>query len=236
MKTAFTMLELIAVILIVAILSIIMIPRFSDSKLREAADQIMSHIRYTQHLAMMEDKYISNPSLSAEETNLKKTKNTKYWYKSYWEIMFHTSGAESPTYSIFSDSPTSGTTGSGVAAYDGNPRNADKVAIDPANQLKMCGLSHTTSSIPEDKIDTSLRLGKKYGITSLTVSNNCNSHRFLFDAIGRPFCSTPASSDGNKYYFNAANKLTSTAVITLCIDTECKKIFIEPETGYVHMD
>ncbi|WP_300367295.1 prepilin-type N-terminal cleavage/methylation domain-containing protein, partial [Hydrogenimonas sp.] len=51
-KNAFTMLELIIVIVVVGILSAIMIPRFSDDKLREAADQIMSHIRYTQHLAM----------------------------------------------------------------------------------------------------------------------------------------------------------------------------------------
>ena len=232
MKKAFTMIELIAVIVIVGIMTAVLLPRFSDDKLQEAADQIISHVRYTQHLAMIEDKYIPSPALSKQPTATKKEKNAKYWFKSYWEIMFHTTGAFSPTYSIFSDSPTA----TGNASYDGNPRHADEIARDPSNKLKMCGLASTTSSIPKNEIDTTLRLGDKFGITSITINNNCNSHRFLFDSIGRPYCNTPAAAETNKYFFDPNDKLTSTASIHLCIDSKCKDIYIEPETGYVHMD
>ena len=233
MKKAFTMLELIAVILVVAILSIVLIPRFSDSKLREAADQIISHIRYTQHLAMIEEKYIPDPSLSDEDGAVEKSKNARYWYKSFWEIHFHTSGTHAPTYSVYSDSATAT---AGNAAYDGNPKNADLIAVNPQNKLRMCGLASSTSSIPDSEIDTSLRLGKKFGLTSLTVTNNCGTNRFLFDSFGRPYCNTPTSSETTKYFFDSDDRLTSTAQIRLCIDTDCRTISIEPETGYVHMD
>ena len=56
-KSAFTMLELVFVIVVIGILSAIFIPRFSQNKLSDAANQLISHIRYTQHLALMDDEY-----------------------------------------------------------------------------------------------------------------------------------------------------------------------------------
>ncbi len=60
MKKAFTMLELVFVIVIVGILSFIAASSFQRNTLREAADQVVSHIRYTQHLAMTDDKFDPN--------------------------------------------------------------------------------------------------------------------------------------------------------------------------------
>ena len=56
-KRAFTMIELIFVIVVVGILAAIMIPKLNRNASREAANQILTHIRYTQHLAMQDDKY-----------------------------------------------------------------------------------------------------------------------------------------------------------------------------------
>ena len=60
MKKAFTMLELVFVIVIIGILAVVAMPSFQRDTLQEAGNQIISHIRYTQHLAMMDDKF--NPA------------------------------------------------------------------------------------------------------------------------------------------------------------------------------
>jgi Tfp pilus assembly protein FimT len=67
------MAELIFIIIIIGILAAILIPSSQSNRLREAADQIVSHIRYTQHLAIMDDKF-----------NL----NDNYWFKERWQIQF----------------------------------------------------------------------------------------------------------------------------------------------------
>lgn len=56
MKKAFTMLELVVVIVVIGIIAVAALPRINDDHIAEAADQVMSHIRYTQHLAMQDSK------------------------------------------------------------------------------------------------------------------------------------------------------------------------------------
>ena len=84
MKKAFTMLELIMVIVIIGILAAVIIPRTGSNKTAEAAIQLISHIRYTQHLAMVDDKFDS----------------TINWYQNLWQIRFDGTGS---SYSIVSD-------------------------------------------------------------------------------------------------------------------------------------
>jgi len=73
MKKAFTMLELVFVIVIVGILSYFVSSSFQRNPLREAADQVISHIRYTQHLAMMDDKFDPNDAT---------------WFRENWQFEF----------------------------------------------------------------------------------------------------------------------------------------------------
>jgi prepilin-type N-terminal cleavage/methylation domain-containing protein len=56
-KSAFTMLELVFVIAVIGILAAAIIPRMDRDTLYEASEQLMRDIRYTQHLAMMDDVY-----------------------------------------------------------------------------------------------------------------------------------------------------------------------------------
>ncbi len=66
------MMELIFVIIVIGILSAVFIPRFGQNKLSQAANQLISNIRYTQHLALMDDEYnATNPN----------------WYQNRWTIM-----------------------------------------------------------------------------------------------------------------------------------------------------
>ena len=65
------MIELVIVIIIAGILAAVMIPRLERDSLREATNQVVRHIQYTQHLAMVDDVYDAN--------------NTT-WYQNRWTI------------------------------------------------------------------------------------------------------------------------------------------------------
>ena len=77
MKKAFTLLELVFVIVIAGILAFVLIPKSSDTKLLESANQLISHIRYAQQLALNNDQF--DP-------------NDKNWYKKMWRIEFENNG------------------------------------------------------------------------------------------------------------------------------------------------
>ena len=72
-KLAFTMLELVFVIVVMGLMTSLAIPRLERDHLQDAAVQILQDIRYTQHLALMDDK--TNPT----QAN---------WQRSFWMIRF----------------------------------------------------------------------------------------------------------------------------------------------------
>ena len=72
-KEAFTMLELVFVIVVLGILAALALPRIDRDLRQEAGDNILSAIRYTQHLALNDDKI--NPSIND-------------WQKSLWQVRF----------------------------------------------------------------------------------------------------------------------------------------------------
>lgn len=70
-RFAFTMLELVFVIIVIGILAVTAMPNFGSHALTDASEQVARHIRYAQHLAMMDDVY--NPT----DAN---------WYQKRWMI------------------------------------------------------------------------------------------------------------------------------------------------------
>ncbi|WP_295055845.1 prepilin-type N-terminal cleavage/methylation domain-containing protein [Sulfuricurvum sp.] len=56
-RFAFTLLELVFVIIVIGILAVLAMPDFKSNQLQQAAEQVANHIRYTQHLAMIDDKF-----------------------------------------------------------------------------------------------------------------------------------------------------------------------------------
>ncbi|BBG66145.1 putative periplasmic ATP /GTP-binding protein [Hydrogenimonas sp.] len=162
MKKAFTIIELVIVMVAGAIIAMVLVPRFADSRLREAADQIVSHIRYTQHLAMIDDKF--NPTDSQ-------------WYKMRWQISFRRCEDNNGWYY--------------VVGYDSNKNDGvDKAgsAINPADGRRM--FVSNTCTLQEDE-SSEILISDKYQIENIEFSDSCGDNQYIaFDNIGRPYAST----------------------------------------------
>jgi Tfp pilus assembly protein FimT len=74
MKKAFTMLELVFIIVVIGILAAVILPNIKTNPVGEAAVNLLSQIRYTQHLAIIDDKF---------------NQNNTTWYKNRWQIRFN---------------------------------------------------------------------------------------------------------------------------------------------------
>lgn len=217
MKKAFTMLELIFVIIIMGIIAVVVIPRTGSNKLAEAATQLLSHIRYTQHLAMVDDKFNPNDSV---------------WYKKRWQILFANTAGSGNTWSymIFSDSLGNST---------GTP-DVNEHAVNPLDSSKFLTGGYSAGNIAFDdaRASAELNIGKKYGITAVDFSSSCSvagSKRVAFDHLGRPMKGNLSSMTGS-YSAGTQRLITQTCNITLTDSGGNLIISIEPETGYAHIN
>jgi len=227
MKKAFTILELVFVIIVIGILAVFITPRLGSDSLHEAAVQVMSHIRYTQHLAMSDDKYDS----SDDE-----------WFKERWTIRFYPNLDFTPTlppdrnytniwaYTIFSDK-----------SHDKNP-NKSEMARNPLNTNQyLSGGYNNVLHVEDSQSMSSMRLESKYGIKDVAFGGGCRSNiRYIyFDHLGRPFNSANNNTPYEKPSAGYHKLLTSACTISLCTAT-CTGtsssteiiIKIQPETGY----
>ena len=205
------MIELLFVIVVIGILSAIILPSTKTNPLQEAAIQLVSHIRYTQHLAMVDDKY------SASDAN---------WYKKRWQLVFgtNTNSAGVPGYTIFSD----------TAVGSKGDINLSEVARNPENSAQvMSGGTTGTDSLKYG--DSSfigmkkMNLGKSYGITKYKLGGGCSGARIAFDYLGRPI---KGDLSGNASSYDSDNLTQSKCIVTLTSASSNIKIAIEPETGF----
>ena len=228
-KSAFTMMELIFVIIVIGILSAVFIPKFGSNNLSQAANQVISHIRYTQHLALMEDKYdVKDPLWFLERWTIRFKKDLVYstlspngTYLGRW------------SYSIYSDN-----------SHDGNP-NTSEMATNPLNNNQyLSGGYNNTLHVEDTHSMKELRLGEKYNINDIVFSGGCRSNILYinFDHLGRPSNSFPTNSPYELPSSGFHKLLTQRCDITLCTSScaiasanEKVTISIEPETGYVHL-
>ena len=226
MKKAFTMLELVFVIVVMGILAAAIIPSTRTNPVQEAAIQILSHIRYTQHLAMVDDKY--------DAGNLDSTGVTK-WYKERWQIIF-SANANSDSkmgYTIFSDTSGDST---------GHP-NQSEIAVNPSNPNQIMTGGYT-GDVNLDINNASfagmekLNVGRKYDIQNIDFSNSCDgangtSKRIAFDHLGRPFQGDVSS---NIEAYESDDLIQTDCIITISSASESLTITVEPETGYARID
>lgn len=214
MKKSFSLIELVIVIVTIGIISVFVVPSFNRYQLQEAVDMIISHINYTKHLAMQDNKF--NPF-------------DDEWYKSRWQIIFAKSNytKQKFTYSIFSDKRGY------TRRYTGNP-DISELAVNPNDTSKL--LSGGFSGIlnyNDKKATKQLNLGEYYGITNVEFKNGCKgrSRRISFDYLGRPFMGN-TKTQTSPYQLERLIKSTCSIIITQN-DKTCT-ILIEPETGYTY--
>ena len=210
MKKAFTMLELVFVIMIVGILSYVVSSSFQRNTLREAADQVVSHIRYTQHLAMIDDKFKDN--------------NTT-WYVEKWQIRFRKNGNDI-YYAIYSDLNQNRNVNCNAAI-------CLEPAIDPLNQNPLFYLA----SSPNNKMNLFKKYGISDVISTCDVADSSLYTQSLgvisFDNLGRPFngLGSPTDNTNSEFRFLLQNDCN----ITLVNPDGNVTITVTKETGYTYI-
>ncbi len=166
-RFAFTMLELVFVIIVIGIISVLSIPNMSTNPLQQAAEQIASHIRYTQHLALMEDKYNDQNAT---------------WFASNWQIWFRIYNGKY-YYEVFSDKDQEGNSDANEEAIDpltnNNLGNGDNgVGLPSNNDINITGKFGITSMVVSDNCKIGQggkiafdNLGRPYGDVSYDPNN-----------------------------------------------------------------
>lgn len=191
-KSAFTMLELVFVIVVIGILAAAIIPRMDRDTIYEMSEQVLSHIRYTQHLAMTDNVYDDTQS---------------NWYQARWHLDF-VNGSCGVFYRVGSDSDLS----SGTGDFSNT-----EAARDPLTKTLI--YNNTTPCADHDGWYNDVLLGEKYNIVSM--SSTCGTQRIVFDHIGRPYTGlggvTSKMNNDCNYTFTDGNG--NQAIITVTAET-----------------
>jgi prepilin-type N-terminal cleavage/methylation domain-containing protein len=188
--SAFTMLELIMVIVILGILAALAIPRMERDTRQEAADNILAAIRFTQHMALMD--------------NVNDNRNNN-WQRKFWRFGKQGCSDDGIFYYIGSDKDMGGNINT----------QTGEAATDPGNGMIMNGQNNepcendlstqefTVPVVGTVKASSNIFLTKKYGIkeNDTTMFANCPGTTATlsvgFDYMGRPHRGFESSSIPN---------------------------------------
>ncbi len=190
-KSAFSLLELVFVLVIVSLIGFVSIS-FDNNNLLSARDQLIRHIRFTQSLALFDNRFKHQP----DSNSTGDIAESKYWFKGMWQLQMQTT-ANTIFYSVYHDIPTS----TGNWNFQ-TAKSSDEVAIDPeTNKFLVGAWKDITASSPwnifsKDDVNTKLNLSKEFGITkvefkynSKTTINSILSNwiNIFFDNLGRVY-------------------------------------------------
>jgi len=206
-RNAFTMIELVFVIIILGILASMAIPRLERDIRQEAKNTIVSALRYTKNLALSDDK--TDP----RDSN---------WQKELWQLRFAQSSTNNWFFTISSDRNHGG--------------NVDKneTFIDPLNGKYMYHLAGD-GSLDETDESPNIFLTKRFGVDSITFQGDaiCTGKQHIaFDNLGRPHSSLGATTTTHLF----ASYLKTNCYIIVGFDnpdiTDIN-ITIQAETGHI---
>jgi len=212
-RTAFTMIELVFAIVVIGILASLAMPRIDRDLVTEAATNILADIRYTQHLALMDNMHEWNDPM---------------WQQKFWRIVFSDCNDNNYFYMIGSDTSKDSSNSANFAQAE--------AALDPTNNLP---LFYNCVTATKPNVSQRIFITDKYGITNIVANNECsnnNTNRHIgFDYLGRPHWNFSASTQPNSAsYMN--NDCTFTFTMSTDANNDDKndtfQIQINAETGY----
>ncbi len=156
-KKAFSMLELVFVIVVAGILAIALIPNYDRDYAGEAIYKVAEHLRLAQHNAMTQD--FTTPAVNTNEL--------------LWRVGF-INGSNGACYSVFTD-----TNGGGNA-------DANEAAVDPMSGLLLRGTPGTCSQNNANSSEVLLWREYSIRRVTLGGGCNPAIRNIAFDNIGRP--------------------------------------------------
>jgi len=220
-RNAFTMLELVMVIVVLGILASLAIPRMERDIRQEAADNILSAIRYTQHMALMDDVQMRKTAGAFGGSNQFRNR----WHRSLWRIGFQGCSDNGMFYFVASDNNT-----------DGNIDTGEE-ALDPTRGLPMNGVNaQDCESQVQNGRSPEIFVTKKYGISDPGGIDwsQCpgNVQHIAFDHMGRPHRGIRGAGNNYATYMQADCSITfnfddaSFSPFTITIQQETGHAFI----------
>ena len=186
MRKAFTMIEMVFVVVMLGVMAAVSVMYIPQTKLQQAADHMIHNIKYAKSLAQTDDRFFTMKDDSINSDN-----QVKYWKAGMWQVQFHLSGNTTQhSYSIYADTGRDANT----TNFDGRPMSGDLIAKDPQN--KACLSGYSENNLPSEcknNIAKEVRLQETYDVTidKIELPNDCNetnTARIYFDNTGMPYC------------------------------------------------
>ena len=229
-RKAFTMIELVFVIVMIGILSAVSIWYLPRTELKQAAETMINNLKYTKTLAQLDDRYfLMGDANQTDKTIINNQVAANADKKALWQFQFHasnnsgsTSGSQN-TYTIYAENATNSGTN-----FDGIPMNGDMIARDP--MTKDCISGYGTNSSNQNDCKAYAKDARFYDTyqTELesiqTQTAGCDNWRsnntfaMYVDSKGLPYCKV-----GNK---GEIKRLTSSITIKLKRKSETAYICI----------
>ncbi|MFK5976746.1 MAG: type II secretion system protein [Sulfurovum sp.] len=212
-RTGFTMLEFVMVIVVLGILAGAGVGSYDNNTRQQAADIILSDIRDTQHLALIDNKFV--PTI----TN---------WQRAYWRIGFNFCDGSQNYYEYI-----------GSDSQDYSTRiNNNEAALDPLsgkimNWITTENCDNGGKSNGATGISERIFLSYKYGINRIQfIGTSCSPAQYIgFDNLGRPYQGFTGRTS-----VSYTNRFRTPCTIKFTLDSgDDFSIRIEAETGYAHI-
>lgn len=222
MKSAFTLLELIFVLIILSLIFAISYFHFQPDYLRFGAEQILNDLKYTRHLALMQN------SFRAKDLDIFKAP----FFKRRWQLYFIRSKDftnKSLTYGVFLDKNGDGNANIGRK----NSNKSKEIAQDllNPNKLMISGQSGVLDQ-NDPRSNSTYDLQKKYAIIKLEFFGSCqNSTRVTIDEYSRLY--SPLRNSKNLYDKSLFFK--NDCIIRLSSKNDFLCIIINPSTAYAYI-